>query len=357
MLFRSDIMNTPEVLGNPGAYTFNNITEQANPRRLIANLNGGSLQITVFNYNPNTMATDTATPGCATGLPLYMLTTRNTVQSFSQPEFKSVELATCVYKNLGYTRITGHGHYELDGSFVVDDSTPEATDYVDQCLTPPDKNRKTLFNGTQVPNNLGNGCLPGPVTIDEEIYTYPDQVIVLPPSQFLLQDGSIEPIYPTFAGAYVYDLQLKKWGKDGQPYKVLMNYSPVNSQAGDKPVPTDIFSVNAGCLLEDGNIALFDKYPTEGFITWGKIGYYRHGFTDCHNVDLQFRNLATGSVTLEGSLDGKNINPALSQIVTYEDVNQVRAGFSSSCRWFNVTIDGIYDIKNIDFNGNRHGKR
>jgi len=278
-------------------------------------------------------------------------------QTFGQPVFRPVDFETCVYQELGYTHIKGHGHYDLLGNFFVDDSTPEAPDYEDICLTNPAKIRQAHVMGVPIGTGTGQACVAQEVTILSELFTYPDQTITLPPSSFLMQDGSIEPIYPTYQGAFVYDLQYKKWGKCGQPFKRLLNYSPINSVAGDRPIPADIFSVSAGCLLDDGTLALFDKYPADSIIKIGKIGYFRKGFTDCEEVRIQFRNLATGNVTVEGSLDGKNIEPAISQTRSYTDVNEVTEYFSNSARWFNIVINGIYDIKNLDFNGHKKGKR
>ncbi len=278
-------------------------------------------------------------------------------QTFGTPVFRTTYVANCVYKNLGYTKISGHGHYTLAGAFVVDNATPEAADYTDQCDTPPLKQRTVFFNGVQIPPSIPQGCLAQSVEIDGETFTYPDQTITLPESSFLLQDGSIEPIYPIFVGAFVYDLQYKKWGKLGQNHMLLLNYSPINSQAGDAPIPADIFNVNAGCLLEDGTIALFDKYPTDSIIKWGKVGYFRKGFTNCEEVRIQFRNPATGAIMVEGSIDGKNLEPSIAQIQTYENVNVVQAFFKNSARWFNLVVTGIFDIKNIDFDGHKQGKR
>src|SRR5690606_7340834 len=42
-------------------------------------------------------------------------------------------------------------------------------------------------------------------------YTFTDAgTITYPPSSFLLQEGSIGPVYPTIPGAIVYDTQLQK---------------------------------------------------------------------------------------------------------------------------------------------------
>lgn len=292
----------------------------------------------------------------AVGDPDFPDTYGNMVQTFAVT-IRTVDIDTCVHKNLGFTQIDGHGHYTLLGNFIVDDAIPEDPDYVDACDDDPTKSHLgAIFNGVPV-GDIPLGCEQQDPTILSYTFTYPDEIITFPASEFLMQDGSIEPIYPTFQGAFVYDLQYKKWGKCGQPHKLLLNYSPINSQAGDAPIPADIFNVNAGCLLEDGTIAIFDKYPADSIIKWGKIGYFRKGFTNCEEVRIQFRNSATGTVYVEGSLDGKNIEPAITQIRSFENVNQVLEGFSNSARWFNICITGIYDVKDLDFNGHKQGKR
>jgi hypothetical protein len=292
------------------------------------------------------------------GKPVYVYTKKIT-QKISIPTFKVVDFDTCVFKEFGFTDIRGHGHYDLAGGFIEDDAIPEAPDYVDICDTAPKKKKSVAsFNGITIPS-LPFVCsaYAEEVVINGTTYTFPDQVLALQEGSFLMQDGSIEPIYPTFVGAFVYDLQYKKWGNMQQPHKLLMNYSPLNSQSGDQPVPFDIFSVNAGCLLENGKIAIFDKQPDDSVIRIGKIGYYRKGFTDNEEVILQFRIPATGSIISEGSLDGKNIVPAISQISSYDNANQHTAYFANSARWFNIVVTGTYDIKNIDFKGDKKGTR
>lgn len=288
--------------------------------------------------------------------PLYDITFRKR-KTFFIPRFVATDYNTCVYKELAYTSIKGHGHYTLAGAFVVDNATPEAADYTDICLASPVKKKNVLFNGIPIPQELTRGCVGAPVTIQSILYSYPDEVLVLPPGSFLMQRGSIEPIYPVFPCAFVYDLQYKKWGKCSQEHRLLLNYSPVNTQAGDQPVPYDIFSVNAGCLLTTGKVAIFDKFPVESRIVVGKIGYFRKGYTDVEEIRLQFRNPATGTIEIQGSLDGKLVHPAISQLESFTNVQSYTSHFESAARWFNIVIRGIFDLKNLDFSGTKKGKR
>lgn len=282
------------------------------------------------------------------------------IQQFGVPRIRYATVDNCIYKELGFTKITGHGHYTLLGAFVQDNTTDETVDYIDQCTFSPiaAKQKNIFFNDIPVPSTgFSFPYPPQDVTIDSVTYSYPDQTLTLPAGTFLLQAGAIEPIYPTFSGAFVYDLQYKKWGKMAQEYKQLLDYSPINSEAGDKRIDGDIFAVFSGALLTDGSIALFDKYPLDSVMRFGKVGYYRHGFTDCEGIDLQLRNPGTGTLFIEGSLDGKNIEPAITQSQQFEETNVVTAGFSSSARWFNIGIQGTYDIKHLEFKGKRKGRR
>lgn len=292
------------------------------------------------------------------GQPVY-INKRNQIQKIVFLAFKPVEFDTCVFKEIGYTSIEGHGHYTLLGAFIEDDATPEAPDFIDICVTNPKKKKgSALANGIDIPNQpFVCGQFVQEILLNGQVYNYAAEELTLPPGSFLMQDGSIEPIYPTFFGAFVYDLQYKKWGKMAIPHKLLLNYSPINSQAGDQPVPYDIFNVNAGCLLDTGKIAIFDRFPVDSVLRLGKIGYFRKGFTDAEEVSIQFREPATGNITIEGSLDGKNIETAITQISSFTNTNEHVAKFSNSAHWFNVVIDGNYNIKNLDFLGHRKGYR
>ena len=134
--------------------------------------------------------------------------------------------------------------------------------------------------------------------------TWPEQTVTVPGGVFLLQDGSIAPVYPTMYGALVYDLFLKKWGKMNQSYKLLLDYSPVNS-ADSGGVPYANFGILGGILAGDYKLKLFDNVPVESYITYGKIGYYRMGYTAGQEVRAQFAIESTGFITVDASYDGK----------------------------------------------------
>lgn len=273
---------------------------------------------------------------------------------------EDVEYPTCTYKELGYTSISGHGHYNIDGSFTVDDSTPEAADYTDICLASPAKRKKPQLNGFYIDYPWNNGALcgrEGSVTINSISYSYDELTVTIPSGTILLQQGSIEPIYPTFLGAFVFDIQYKKWGKLQHNYKRLLDIYPLNSQAGDGIVPYDTFLPRGALLASDGFIYIFDQYPTDSELVIGKLGYYRRGYTDLEEVRIQNRTPFSGTVSIEASLNGKNIEPAISAVRTYTSEDDFVAGFNASARWYNVKIEGNYDLIACEVRWHRTGRR
>jgi hypothetical protein len=180
--------------------------------------------------------------------------------------------------------------------------------------------------------------------------------IVYPPVSFLMQNGSIGPVYPTIHGAIVYDTQLKKWGKMKQDYKVLVDWSPLNNLSGNI-IPFEVFGVQGGIVQPDGKIALFDKYPIDSYIKYGKIGYYRQGMTSAQEIRVSFREPSTGALRSEASLDGTSVELGLTKVVEYTNKKDVILYPSTVGRWHTVSFIGIYDIKHLEFRGTIVGNR
>ena len=198
-----------------------------------------------------------------------------------------------------------------------------------------------------------------PVTVPgaEALATgWPTESLTIPSGTFLLQDGSIAPVYPTFEGALVYDTKLKKWGKYKGLYKVLLNYQPINN-ALNGVVSYSVFGILAGILDISGKIKLFDAYPSDSYITYGKIGYYRLGFTTVEEVHVHFASASTGYVRVDTSVSGKFYDPFLSKGQAFTSASQVALTGANPGRWHNITIGGIYDINYLEFRGFKQGKR
>lgn len=317
---------------------------------------------------PQAQLTDTVAP-----FPEIRYITGNKTQTF-EVEMVEGDNPTCTYKQLGYTRIKGHKHYTDESTSVVDDSTPEAADYTDICITdPPPLARDFHFiaNGveTAITDPFADGNLygdNGPVVVNGTSYSstpgeppsVPIYTVEIPTGPVLLQEGSIEPIYPTYLGAFVFDLHYKKWGKMVQNHKNLFDIFPVNTMAGEGVFPYETFLPKMACRLEDGTLPIFDQYPQESELCFGKIGFFRRGFTSIEEIRYQHRVVMTGTLRLEGAReDGRSVHPDLVFERPYENLAEVREGFSVSCPWFNVVFKGFFDLIALEARGYRAGKR
>lgn len=198
-----------------------------------------------------------------------------------------------------------------------------------------------------------------PVTINDTlipVIAWPTQTVTIPPASFLLQDGSIGPVYPTYAGAFVYDLQLQKWGKLRQPYKLLVTYKTTSGQKG-QVVDLNANEIEGGLLDTLGILRKFDNQPADSKIVWGKIGYYRLGFTNLEEVRVAFAKPSKGTLRIEGSLDSRQLEAGLTESVTFDNVLTEQLNTTSSAKWYNIVLSGMYDITHLEFRGVRAGRR
>lgn len=212
-------------------------------------------------------------------------------------------------------------------------------------LGTPTGNYTSQYGAINVPGTSLAGASLGPL---EYGITYPG-------STHLMQDGAAEPIYPTYLGALVLDLALKKWGKLKASYKAFLDYNPINDiQAA---VSYTRFGMDAGMLEATGTIKLFDARPADSWIRYGKIGYYRLGMTQLHEVRVHFRNTSTGIVTVDSSFDGR----ALELIQTGMSYFTTQASHTFYCsqigRWHTIKISGQYDLQFLEVRGTVVGRR
>lgn len=211
---------------------------------------------------------------------------------------------------------------------------------------------------TELTDN-GNFCgqdLAFPGLIDQTGIYWPDTSLDYPFTTFLLQDGSIGPRHPVIPGAFVYDLSLKKWGKMVTPYMQLLDYSPLNS-VSTSPIDFSVFGIMGGCVKTDGHVYIFDHAPTLSEITYGKYGFYRAGITDLEEVIFNFARAFTGSIRIDGSLDGSSLGVELTETFAFNSVLQAVAAPSFTAKWYNFTIIGNYELAGIEPKGLIRGRR
>lgn len=347
---------------NPNTSAGNTISGQAGYARYII---GGAIHSGVYvkiAYRPNSgygIATITAAAGPYPTLPT--ITQEPIAGRYQKDEImhaynKGVDVALSpVAVESPYCEIIGWEYTKVDGT--------KGTLPAGACSAPtiyPANNPSTKPGGTipSVAKSDGSYCggaFEG-ATIGGQNITWPSQTVAFPTGSFLLQLGSAAPVYPTMAGALVYDLQLKKWGKMKLNYKQLLDYSPINSTLNGV-VPSNVFGVNAGALGTNGKITLFDARPSDSYISYGKVGYYRLGNTSPEEVIVHFRSGSTGQLKVETSLTGRNLGAGLVTTQDFTNATEVRLTGAYPGRWANIEISGIYDINYLEYRGFIQGRR
>lgn len=296
----------------------------------------------------------------------------------------------CLFKMLGFTKIAAHGHFNPAGDLVIDDTDAEDPAHRDVCESGDERLRKknqyhfgvydidNIIAGTDPetqPYSIAypitppweTGALYGytipDLTIDGEEYppeffniTAPSD-IVFPDSTVFLQDGSPAPLYPLFLGAFIFDVQYKKWGKTTIDFFHLLDLYPINNVAGEGYIPYNTFLPRVACLRDDGLVYIFDKYPEESEFVLGKYGEYRKGLTTLHEIEVQFRESATGSFSYEGSIDNKNVNSLFSKTFIYTNQDEFIAYTAIDAKWFNFVIRGYYDLTYLAIASSRASRR
>lgn len=294
------------------------------------------------------------TPNFAIGQAIETIVTGETVVGFNQGEPVTIDVTSrAFFKLIGWKYKDAYG---------VEHIVPGITD--PECKAPDDPDFTGSFiTGGDVPVLGSDGSLCGEsfpsVTIPGYSIaplTWPSITVTLPPSTFLLQHGSIGPIYPTYKGSFVYDLLLKKWGKLKAEYKQLLDYVPINSLT-DATISAEDFRIQGGLINSSGNVYLFDESPSDSRITWGKIGYYRQGMTRIEEVQIHNSLPFTGNLELNSSLDGESLETYLTSLTSFSNVYKALCYPGVSGRWHTISVTGKFDIKYLEFRGVVAGRR
>lgn len=269
------------------------------------------------------------------------------------------EAATVDVTSMAFFKLVGWKYKDVNGIYRIVDSIPDP-----DCHAPddPDFTGSFIVSGDQTPNS-SNGSMCGEPFPDITIpgysispLTWPAQSLTIPGGSFLLQKGSIGPIYPTFPGALVYDLFLKKWGKIKQNYRLLVDYSPINTQ-NDAIISTDDFKIQGGLLTSDGYLKLFDEFPTNSVLGWGKIGLYRLGMTAIEEVTIHNTLAKNFTVKTHTSLNAITAETALTTQTDFVDTIKGVVYPNVSGRWHIVEVSGNYDIKYLEILNTVAGRR
>lgn len=187
-----------------------------------------------------------------------------------------------------------------------------------------------------------NGDWDGFVTVDLSDFTYPG-------ATYTLQNGVPIPAYPTLVGSLIFDIQLKKWGKQADNFKALLQLTPIN--ATDRGgIPYTQFGMDSGILAAaDSKIRMFTVNTVKGFCRWGKIGLYRLGFTELLEVTFNFRTKSTGTITVDGSIDARDLDLDIQHEETFTDVRQHVVKCHVAAMWHTISIRGNFDLQYMEF--------
>jgi hypothetical protein len=173
---------------------------------------------------------------------------------------------------------------------------------------------------------------------------------------YVLQVGSPFIYYPTFAGALVLDLALKKWGKQKNNYQILIDMQPVN-QFNTVILTADDEGMDAALHLVDTTIKIFDDLPADSIVRYGKVGTYRLGMTDILETKIQNGKACTGILSIDSSMDGRTIDSTLHYEVSYASARIVEAYPDISARWHVISVSGNYDLTGLEVRTTIAGRR
>lgn len=202
-----------------------------------------------------------------------------------------------------------------------------------------------------------------------------DEIIgKIPGGGFTLVDGSNAPAYPRLEGAYVFDTQLKRWGKLQRTFYAIFDVVPINRY--DVQVINSFETLAAsGVLGHDGKIKLFTGSPKDSKLRIGKVGFSRKGFTDAEEVIAHMQapfqksyEIPPSIIQVEPSIDGERVEDSMvawahtDELVDYPVSNATRSQVfrmpvSLSARWYNIVFIGKYDISYLEFRGTSAGRR
>lgn len=199
--------------------------------------------------------------------------------------------------------------------------------------------------------------------------------------------GIFSPYYPIYVRSYVKDLTQDKWGIYSDAHTILFDLIPANRtenityegniMSQDTLNMGAVFSVNAAEPIPGtetyGNAPVlllpFNNYSK---ITYGKIGMSRAEVTwvvgGSFSLGSQSDNIheAAVNITISASFDNITQGKTLSYNPIPEDMNavtffiqgtrQTEIPFNLQGRWFNVTLQGQFDINYMALYGKRSGR-
>jgi len=186
-------------------------------------------------------------------------------------------------------------------------------------------------------------------------WDYPDS-LPLPDNYALFQRGSLAPYYPLYGSAAVYDLLLQKWGMYNNQHKLIQELMPVN-RIDSSIMPVADKGMFAGALTPLGQCTIFKDRNPQSRITYGKMAFYRRGMSLATGAIAHFGAIATGTLIVEASMDGVTIDPLLSYAMPFVDQRNVTLPFTTRAKWFNIRVEGNFNLTYLELLAEGRGRR
>lgn len=202
------------------------------------------------------------------------------------------------------------------------------------------------------PSNQGQVCgVVDPIDLPPIVIppvTRTPWTVEIPQLSWLLQNGSPAPLDPTFEAAFVFDTQLQKWGNLIHDYKLLVDYQPVAGRDTTGVISYQNFMTDAGVILPSLELAIFNDTPEVSYIRYGKYRHWPVEQTSLETVQANFREKATGYVTVQTSYNGRSLEYGASFTLQFQNKLQANLGCATIGKWHTITIGGHFDLTRID---------
>lgn len=209
--------------------------------------------------------------------------------------------------------------------------------------------------GNSKPPEIGNKATDAGGLNPPYKWEYPDS-LPFGPNTVLYQKGSLAAYYPLYKGAIVYDSLLEKFGSYDSPHYMVFGTMPVN-RADLTIVPLPDVGMFAGAISETKEAKMFNANTPEALAVWGKIGYYRQGMTAMQEIRAYFKEKAYGSLIVEVSMDGVAVDPTLTLAVNFNGESSAILPFTAVGKWFNIRIEGRFNLTTLQINSESAGRR
>lgn len=161
----------------------------------------------------------------------------------------------------------------------------------------------------------------------------------------------------SYIKAYIYDIQLNKWGVCNTQHKALIGFSPWNLTSELISIGDGTYTPKLGQIGSDGKTYIFDEANMDSYIIYGKWGLSRRGKSRLTRVDVGFTKLPKARVAIESSFEGSRID--FSDVQQSEEITKETREtlhFHANGKWHNVRISGIFDLNFLNVGGFVYGR-